>query len=83
MPEAPRVNLTAHDARGPLPCLCRRCFHQSGERAEAGGMSFTRAQVEAEGRTLFYWLPDELLPDTQKVAESVQGVLAARLRSTG
>jgi hypothetical protein len=46
-------------------------------------MSFTRAQVEAEGRTLFYWLPDELLPDTQKVAESVQGVLAARLRSTG
>jgi hypothetical protein len=46
-------------------------------------MTFTRTRVEAEGRTLFYWLPEELLPDTQKVAESVQAVLAARLRSTG
>ncbi|WP_375772194.1 hypothetical protein NR798_15335 [Archangium gephyra] len=81
--EAPRVNLTAHDARGPLPCLCRRCLPQSGERASAGGMSFTRSRVEAEGRTLFYWLPEELLPDTGQVAESVRNALAARLRASG
>jgi hypothetical protein len=81
--EASRINLTAHDAQGPLPCLCRRCLPRSGERAEAGGMSFLRTQVEAEGRTLFYWLPEELQPDTERVAESVQSVLAARLRSTG
>jgi hypothetical protein len=44
-------------------------------------MSFLRTRVEAESRTLYYWLPEELQPDTQKVAESVQSVLAARLRS--
>lgn len=81
--EEPRINLTAHDAQGPLPCLCRRCLPQSGERAGAAGMSFTRARVEAEGRTLYYWLPDELLPDTREVAKSVQSALAARLRSAG
>ncbi|OJT22923.1 hypothetical protein BO221_18660 [Archangium sp. Cb G35] len=77
------INLTAHDEQGPLPCLCRRCLPRSGERAESGGMSFLRTQVEAEGRTLFYWMPEELQPDTERVAKSVQNVLAARLRSTG
>ncbi|MCY1080193.1 hypothetical protein [Archangium lansingense] len=81
--EETRINLTAHDAQGPLPCLCRRCLPQSNERAEAAGMSFTRARVDAEGRTLYYWLPDELLPNTQEVAKSVQSVLAARLSSAG
>ncbi|WNG56191.1 hypothetical protein F0U59_16525 [Archangium gephyra] len=81
--DTPRINLTAHDAQGPLPCLCRRCLARSGERAEAGGMSFLRTRVEAEGRTLFYWMPEELQPDTEQVAKSVQNVLAARLRSTG
>ncbi len=74
------VNLTAHDASGPLPCLCRRCLPGSGERAEAGGMSFTRAQVETEGRVLHYWLPDELRPDTRQVEEAVRGALTSRLR---
>jgi hypothetical protein len=78
--EARLIHLTAHDERGPLPCLCRRCFPRSGEHAEAGGMKFTRTQVEAEGRVLHYWLPDELLPDTQEVAKSVRGALAAHLR---
>ncbi|WNG46007.1 hypothetical protein F0U60_19235 [Archangium minus] len=75
------INLTAHDTRGPLPCLCRRCLPTSGEHAEAQGMTFTRARVETEGRVLHYWLPDELLPDTQQVAKSVRGALLARLRS--
>jgi hypothetical protein len=79
----PRINLTAHDTQGPLPCLCRHCLPRSGERAEAGGMSFLRTRVEAEGRTLFYWLPEELQPDTGRVAESVQNILSHRLRSTG
>jgi hypothetical protein len=73
------INLTAHDAEAPLPCLCKRCLPQSPERAEAGGMAFTRSKVEVEGRALYYWMPDELLPHTPAVSQSVLGALVARL----
>lgn len=75
------INLTAHDTQGPLPCLCRRCFPQGGEHAQAGGMTFTRARVETNGRVLHYWLPDELKPDAEQVAKSVHGALFARLNA--
>lgn len=75
------INLTAHDTQGPLPCLCRRCFPQSGERAQAGGMTFTRARVETDGRVLHYWLPDELKPNAERVAKSVHGALYTRLHA--
>ncbi len=78
--EAPRpINLTAHETRSPLPCLCQRCLPHSGEHAEAGGLGFTRAQVETEGRVLYYWLPDELKRNAAVVARSVRGALAPRL----
>ncbi len=79
-PEEVRINLTAHDDRGPLPCLCRRCLPASGERAEAGGLSFVRDRAVLPGRELHYWLPEELLPSQKEVAKSVQGSLLARLR---
>ncbi len=77
--EKPVLNLTAHEARTPLPCLCKRCLPRSGEQAQAEGMRFTRAQVETEGRVLYYWLPDELKRDAPGVARSVRGALAPRL----
>jgi hypothetical protein len=42
-------------------------------------MAFTRSKVEAEGRALYYWMPDELLPHTPAVSQSVLGALVARL----
>ena len=74
----PRVNLTAHDERGPLPCLCRRCLPTSGERAEAGGLTFLRDRVELPDQELYYWLPEELAASQKEVARSVQGALRAR-----
>lgn len=73
------TNLTAHDASGPLPCLCKRCLPASTEHAEAAGMRFQRAQVEVEGRHLHYWLPESLASDAEAVARSVRGVLSQRL----
>ncbi len=73
------INLTAHDPESPLPCLCKRCLPNAPERAAKGGMEFTRSKVEAEGRALYYWLPDELLPKAPEVSKSVLGALLARL----
>lgn len=73
------INLTAHEANTPLPCLCKRCFPDSDTHAEAGGMRFTRAQVETEGRVLYYWLPEELGRHGKTVAQSVLGALNSHL----
>ncbi|MDY7230845.1 hypothetical protein [Hyalangium rubrum] len=72
------TNLTAHDPESPLPCLCKGCLPQAPERAEARGMGFTRSKVEANGRALHYWMPDELLPDAHAVSQSVLGALMIR-----
>lgn len=72
------TNFTAHDPESPLPCLCRRCLPACPERAETGGMAFTRAKVEASGKVLYYWLPDELVPDAAAISQSVAGALLAR-----
>jgi hypothetical protein len=77
--EAGPINLTAHDPQSPLPCLCKRCLPKAPERARKNGMEFTRSKVESEGRALYYWLPDELLPHAPEVSRSVLGALLARL----
>jgi hypothetical protein len=73
------INLTAHEPNSPLPCLCKRCLPKAPEHASTGGMEFTRSQVEAEGRVLYYWLPNELLSEAPRVSQSVLGALRARL----
>ncbi len=73
------INLTAHDPDSQLPCLCKRCLPKAPERARTSGMEFTRSNVEAEGRILYYWMPDELLPQAPEVSRSVLGALRARL----
>jgi hypothetical protein len=42
-------------------------------------MSFTRSKVETEGKALYYWMPDELLPQASAVSQSVLGALMARI----
>jgi hypothetical protein len=73
------TNLTSHEASPKLPCLCRRCLPKSPERAEAGGLTFVRSKVETDGKALYYWLPDELVPNAKVIAQSVRGALVARL----
>jgi len=73
------INLTAHDAGSPLPCLCKRCLPRSPERADTGGMSFTRSRVETDSHVLYYWMPDELRHQAAAVSQSVLGALMARL----
>jgi hypothetical protein len=72
------INLTAHDPDSRLPCLCKRCLPQAPERAKTGGMEFTRSKVETEGKVLYYWLPDELLPKALDVSKSVLAELLTR-----
>ncbi|QSQ14100.1 hypothetical protein [Myxococcus landrumensis] len=73
------VNFTAHQDTSALPCLCKQCLSQSGERAEAQGMRFIRAQMESEGRQLYYWLPEELQGDARAVGEAVRTAFVGRL----
>jgi hypothetical protein len=76
---APAVNITKHDAAGPLPCLCKVCLPQGGDRAEANGMAFIRSSAEALGRVLHYWMPDELEKNADLITRSVRSALGARL----
>ncbi len=78
-PQEDLVNLTGHDPKSTLPCLCKRCLPQAPERAQIRGMAFTRSSVENADHVLYYWLPDELLPQASAVSKSVRGALSARL----
>jgi hypothetical protein len=71
-------NLTAHEAP-PLPCMCKRCLDPAAARAEAFETKFVRDFALAEGRVLFYWVPEELA-GKRGLQSSVQGALAANLR---
>ncbi|WP_338864739.1 hypothetical protein [Myxococcus stipitatus] len=73
------VNFTAHQDASALPCLCKQCLPQSGERAEAQGMRFVRAQMESAGRLLYYWLPEELQGDARAVNAAVRTAFVGRL----
>jgi hypothetical protein len=76
---APPVNVTKHEERIPLPCLCKACFLLSTEKISAGGMDFIRMSTEVAGRVLYYWMPAEMEKDARLVKKSVQSVLQERL----
>ncbi|WP_426733394.1 hypothetical protein [Myxococcus faecalis] len=75
------LNLTAHQEGSALPCLCKRCLPASQEHAEVQGMRFVRAQVETDGRLLYYWMPEELTKQARAVSNAVRGALVGRLGS--
>lgn len=76
---APPVNVTKHDEKSPLPCLCKMCILQSTDQVSAGGMNFLRMSTETAGRVLYYWLPAEIEKHATVVKKSVQSVLQERL----
>lgn len=73
-------NLTAHEPVSALPCLCTKCIATAAERATAKEMSFFRMSAEAHGRTLHFWVPDELAALKNDVQQSVVGALRAKLK---
>jgi hypothetical protein len=76
---APPVNVTKHEEKQPLPCLCKACILQTSDQITAGGMDFLRSSTEVAGRILYYWMPSELEKHAKLVKKSVQSVLQERL----
>lgn len=76
---APPVNVTKHEEKQPLPCLCKACILQTSDQISAGGMEFLRSSTEVAGRILYYWMPAEIEKHAALVKKSVQSVLQERL----
>ncbi len=78
---APRpVNLTRHEERSPLPCLCKRCFPAAPPRLEFQGSEFVRTNVEARSRVLWFWIPATLGDDLAQVQRAVKARLCSRIQ---
>lgn len=71
------IHLNAHDP-GILPCLCRACLSPEQSRAKTGEDSFVRDFAVAAGRVLFYWLPDQLAGDRERVSRDVAARMTIR-----
>src|SRR5437763_13480644 len=71
-------NLTAHEKKTPLPCLCKKCLVPATVAAQADGATFRRDFAVAQGRVLFYWVPEEVEASRAEVARSVGSALRTR-----
>lgn len=74
-PAAQRVvQLNRHEPQTklPLPCLCSKCMAKSGERVEVDGEAFVRRVATAKGRTLYFWMPEALVPTEKQVRIAVE-----------
>lgn len=71
------INLVAHEDGGGLPCLCRKCLDRAPATITHAGGEYFRAEAEAHGRRLWFWVPAELRGELPAVIESV----AARMKS--
>ena len=72
------IHFNAHEP-GSLPCLCRRCIVGDQVTTEAQEMTFRRDFVTASGRVLWYWMPEDLVPEKRRVRRSVEVGLRSRL----
>lgn len=79
-PASTTRNLTAHEPVTALPCLCTKCIANAPERATAKDMSFFRMSADAHGRTLHFWVPDELAETKKAVQQSVAGAMRVKLK---
>lgn len=77
------VNLTAHDAEAPVPCLCKACLDAAPATAEAQGAGFSRTFVVAGTRVLHFWLPDELRAQRAEIKRSMARELRPRVGLAG
>jgi len=73
------INLTAHDG-AVVPCLCRKCLDPARHTVETGGIVFHRSFACAQGRVLWYWVPDALGGDLKTIAASVQSSLETKFQ---
>ena len=73
------IHVNAHET-GTLPCLCKRCMEPEMLTTSALESRFTRDFTVAEGRVLFFWLPDDLAGQARRVRRSVHVGLRHRLR---
>ena len=74
------VNLTAHEEDSPLPCLCSRCLPTAAATVEVAGATYLRAEAEAHGRVLRFWVPAELQAELPAVTQAVLARLQSRLK---
>ena len=74
------INLTAHEERDLVPCLCSRCLPAAPLEAEADGLLLRRDYAIAEGRILFFWSPAELDEERKSLRHSVAAALQERIR---
>jgi hypothetical protein len=82
-PRLPRppgpVNVARHEAKSPLPCLCKRCFAESGDRVDCDGETYLRARVEANERVLHFWLPAALQDELSEISSLLTERLKRRM----
>jgi hypothetical protein len=80
-PAAKKIyHLNAHE-KGPLPCLCAKCFSSAGERVVASGAAFVRREAHAKDRVLYYWLPEAAIESEKAVAVAVERRMRVKLAS--
>jgi hypothetical protein len=75
------VNVTAHAKGSPLPSLHRKAIKPAVARVELDGEAFVREFVCAQGRVLFFWLPELLAKNADEVRDSVRERLDRKLES--
>jgi hypothetical protein len=73
-------HLNAHEAGGVAPCLCRKCIAAAPERFVAGGIALVRDRAAAEGRLLWYWLPESVQKNRDVIRRAVESRLRGRAR---
>lgn len=72
--------LAAHEAAGPLPCLCSKCLPQAPETVETKGATYFRAHAMAQERILWFWVPAELKDRLTEVTQAVAGRMNDHLK---
>jgi hypothetical protein len=73
-------HLNAHEGTGAAPCLCRKCLPQAPDRFVAGNLALVRDRASADGRFVWYWLPEALASSKDAIRRSVESRLHARAR---
>lgn len=73
------VHLNGHE-QSPLPCLCARCIDAEVESVVVDGSTFVLRHAVAQGRLLFYWMPQSLTKSERRVQRAVEARLIERLR---
>ncbi len=79
-PAGKDIHLNRHEDKTKLPCLCVKCFASSAERIEVGGVAFVKRQAKAKGRTLHFWMPEQLAATEKQVCVAVERRMALQLK---